>query len=148
MTLPLGMLEPCVQRVVDDEPAGEQLVIISEQLRQAEGDGEQPRRLRCKVQTIRVGPADDNRQLVQGRITQGVLLQKGVEAAQRPIVRKLHAFYIVWDRIEVGGAGADLRGWCEEKLRLRVDESRYQPRACDAIDPRTLTSNPLHRSLR
>src|SRR5438128_1335376 len=148
MTLPLGVLEPCVQRVVDDEPAGEQLVIISEQLRQAQRDGEQPRRLRCKVQTIRVGPADDNRQLVQGRITQGVLLQEGVEAAQGPIMRKLDSLYIVWGRAKFLGTCEHECGRGEEKLRLRVDESRDQPRACDAIDLRTLTSNPLHRSLR
>src|SRR6266571_8138702 len=147
MTLPLGVLEPCIQRIVDDEPAGEQLVIIREQLRQSQRDGEQSCRLRGKVQTIRVRPADDNRQLVQGRISQGVLLQEGIEAAQRPIVRKLHAFDVVWDRIEPGGAHADLPRWCKEKLRLRVDESRDQPRACNAIDFRMLTSDPSHKGL-
>src|SRR2546429_4119486 len=99
------------------------------------------------VQTIRAPPAENSRQLVQGRIRQAVLLQEGVEAAQRPIVRKLHAFDIVRDRLEVRGTRADLRRWCKEKLRLRVDESRHQPRACDAIDLRTLTSNPSHGNL-
>src|SRR5439155_1430536 len=117
-----------------------------EQLRQAQRDGEQPCRLRGEVQTMGVGPADDNRQLVQGGISQAVLLEEGVEAAQRPIVRKSHAFDIVRDRIELGGTGADLRGWCKEKLGLPIDESRDQPRACDAIDLRMLTSNPSHRS--
>src|SRR2546427_13286451 len=126
MTLPLGVLEPCVQRVVDDEPAREQLVIIGEELRQAQGNGEQSSRLRGKVQTIRVRPADDNRQLVQGRIRQAGLRQQGVEAAQRRIVRKLHAFDIVRDRLEVRGTRADLRRWGEEKLRLQRDQSRPQ----------------------
>src|SRR5439155_9033772 len=119
MTLPLGVLEPRIQRVVDDEPTGEQLVIIRKQLRQPQRDGEQSCRLRGKVQTIRVRPADDNRQLVQGRISQAVLLQEGVEAAQRPIVRKLHTFDIVRDRIELGGARVDLGRRCKEKLCLR-----------------------------
>jgi len=122
-------------------------VISREQFGQAQRDREQSCRLRSEVQTIRVRPADDNRQLVQGRISQAVLLQEGVEAAQRPIVRKLHAFDIIRDRIELGGAVADLRGWCKEKLRLQIDESCDQPRAGDAIDFRMLTSDPSHRRL-
>src|SRR5205823_12266020 len=99
------------------------------------------------VQTIRVRPTGDNGQRVQGRIRQAVLLQEGVEAAQRPVVRKLDAFNIVRNRLELAGASADLGGWCKEKLSLRVDEPREQPRAGDSIDLRMLTSNPSHGSL-
>src|SRR2546426_1688952 len=147
MTLPLGVLEPCVQRVVDDEPAREQLVIIGEELRQAQGNGEQSSRLRGQVQTIGVRPADDNRQLVQGRIRQGVLLQKGVEAAQGPIMRKLDSLYVVWGRAKFLGTREHQSRRGEEKLRRGVNESGNQPWAGDAIDLRTLTRNPSHRRL-
>src|SRR5205809_465512 len=102
----------------------------------------------CRSTACLIQPCTSwRRQLVQGWIRQAVLLQEGVETAQRAIVRKLHAFDIVGNRLELASASADVRGWCKEKLGLWVDESRDQPRAGDSIDLRMLTSNPSHRSL-
>ena len=84
MDLSLTGSAPRVERVVNDHPMLQQLVIIREYGRKAERRGKQARGLWRELRPTGVRTAHDHRQLGQGRICQLIALQKRIETAEFP----------------------------------------------------------------
>src|SRR3989449_9141121 len=137
------VLAPGVERVVDEHAVLEHFVVILVKARQAERDREQPGGLRREIETVRICAAHDDRELPQCRIfLQAEEFQEGIEAAFLAGVGELDVGDIIrlciLFRCNSSYVG---RGYVQE-LGVRVDEAADQPRAGDAVDLRTLSSDP------
>ena len=73
---------------------------------------------------------------VERWISRAVLLQDCVEAAERTIVTELDAFDVERNGVQLARLLQDLVGRHEDELRVLVDESPDQPRACDPVNLR------------
>jgi hypothetical protein len=105
----------------------------------------QARRLRREVRPGRVGPANDDRQCLQGGLPQVVVLEEGVEAAELAVMReRLGTGDIVGGRADLGGDVEYLVGGDIDELRAGFDEAPDQPRAGDTIDFGVFACNPFH----
>src|SRR5882762_4260898 len=147
MTLALGMPQPLIQRIIEEETVGQQFLVVGIEAREAEGDGEQSGRLWGEVQLVRIGPANDGGKLMQGRIGQSILLDERIETAAGPVVREFDTLHVVGSSAVLPGPSEDSRRRCKEELRFGVDEPLDQPRACNAVDLWMLPSYPTHRAL-
>jgi len=78
--------------LVEDHPAPEHLVIVREVEREPLRQGHEAGGLVRQLRTPRVGRAHDERQLVERRITQAVLLDERIEAAPVTVVTQLDSF--------------------------------------------------------
>src|SRR5882724_163827 len=94
-----------------------------------------------------IGAPDDHGEMMQGRIVQPVLLQKGIEAAEWPVVRQLDIRYVVGDSACFGGDRKHLVRRDEQELRRLVDEAHDEPRAGDAVDLRAFARDPFHERI-
>ena len=82
MRLALAVPAPGVEGVVHDHAVPEHLMVVREVGGQAEGNGEQPCRLRRQIQPGCVGTPNNGRQLMKCWIIEAVLGQESVKAAQ------------------------------------------------------------------
>lgn len=144
VSLRLEVSAPPVERVVDDHPIAQHLVVIREIGRETKRDGEQPSGLWGQVMSRGVGTADDLGEMLQGRIGEPILVQKGIEGAKFTDVAELDARHVIGDRTGLLGDHQDLIGRHVEKFSVVVDEPIDQPRASNAIDFRAFSRNPLH----
>src|SRR5258708_14725719 len=97
---------------------------------------------------LHVGPADDQRETVKRRITESVVLQKGLERTALSTMIQLHfgkPGCVKRDRSFSARGFEKLVFGHEEKLRLRVNEAKNEPRAGDAVHFNVGSSYPLHR---
>src|SRR5215470_3005039 len=105
------------------------------------------RRLWCQLEARRIGAADDQRECVERRIFDAVLLQEGVETAQLAVMRKrLGARDIVGCGPGFRGDGEDAVGRREQEPGLGVDKPSDQPGAGDAVYFGPLAGDPPVRS--
>src|SRR5215510_7624381 len=88
----------------------------------------------------------DERQAVKRRIfaLQGILAYEGIEAAQWPLMARLHVGNIIGNGRLLFGFGAHPVGRNEEEFRVRIDKATDEPGTGDAIDFGPLTRNPVH----
>src|SRR6516162_6491958 len=101
----------------------------------------------CGVSSSRrIGAADDERERVERRIFDAVLLQEGVETAQLAVMRKrLGARDIVRRGPGLRRDGQDAVGRREQEPRLGVNEPPDQPRAGEAVYFGPLAGDPSVR---
>src|SRR5215471_3355425 len=138
---------PGVEGVIDGHPVLQHRVIVGVDNRKAQRHGQQTRRLRCQLEPRRIGATDDQREHVERRILDAVLLQEGVETTQLAIMRKrLGPGDIVRRGPGVGRDGEDALGWREHEPRLAVDEPPDQPGAGDAVYFGPLAGDPSVRT--
>ena len=97
---------------------------------------------------LHVGPADDQRETVKRRITEAVVLKKGLERTALSTMIQLHfgkPGCVKRDRPFSARGFEKLLFGHEEKLGLRVNEAKNEPRAGDAVHFNVGSSYPLHR---
>src|SRR5262249_2388484 len=87
------------------------------------GQRVETRRLRRELTGVGIGAAHDQRQRVQRRILELVLLKEGVERAFSATVPELHVRNIVRDRAFALRDGLDLTCGYEQERRVLVDKS-------------------------
>jgi len=78
MGFPLARHAPGIQGVVHGHAVAQHFLVVGKLLRQAQRDRVQARRLRCQIEPGRVCAAHDQRQLLQDRVAQLVLLEQEV----------------------------------------------------------------------
>jgi hypothetical protein len=78
--------EPCVERVVDHEAMSQLLVVVLKKSRKSQGYRQQPGALGLGVKSLRVGPANDARELGKGGIFELILVDECVETTARAVV--------------------------------------------------------------
>src|SRR5215469_8023113 len=81
MRLALEPRAPGIERVVHHHAVAQHLVVIGEDVREAERERIEAGRLRREVEPRGVGAANDNRKLLQRRVLQLVFREEGIEAA-------------------------------------------------------------------
>ena len=118
-------------------------MVVGEVGRKAERDREQPAALRGEIVPRRIGAADDQRQVIERRIADIVDAQEGIERAAFALVAELDAVDVVGRAAGLLGGSDHLARRHVDELRLRIDESRDQPRTRDAIDLRPLARHPF-----
>src|SRR5262249_17871223 len=94
-----------------------------------------------------VGSAHDLGEVIESRIFNVVDAQDGVERATLAFVREFDAVDVVGRATDFLGKGHHLARWHVNEFGLRVDETRNQPRASDAVDLRSLARYPFARCL-
>src|SRR5260370_18211330 len=149
MGLTLAIAAPGVKRVVHHHAVLEHRIVVPEVGREPERQGEQAWRLRRELEMCGVGPAHDQRERAEGRVVDGVNIEKRIETAQLTVMQEwVGAGDVIGD-----GAGRlrhveHLLGRDVEEGSLWVDKSADQPRAGDAVYFRALASDPAGRALR
>src|SRR5215831_1792353 len=83
VTLATQRATPGVQRVVQGQGGLEQLLVIADVGAQPERNREQPRGLRRSIERVRVGGAHDLGEPRERGLLEVILVEKGIEAAQR-----------------------------------------------------------------
>src|SRR5438445_4798679 len=81
----LSFLAPGVERVVHHHAVLQHLVVVLEIARKTEGHRRQAGRLRREIKPRGVGTPYDDRELLERRIGQPVVLEESVEATELPV---------------------------------------------------------------
>ena len=135
---------PGVERVVHHHAVLQHRLVVGEIGRQAERDRQQSGRLRCQVGSRRVGAADDDRQPVERRFVQLVVVKERVEAALFTVMReRLGARDVIGRGAGLLGDGEHLLGRHVDELGVLGDEAADQPRTGDAVDLWPLAGDPF-----
>jgi hypothetical protein len=136
-----------VERVVCRKLLRHVFVVVPGGRLEAGGQGVEPGGLRRQLTRVGVGAAHDQRQRIERRIGQLVLLEKRVERAPLAVVAELDVRHVVRDRALALGDGHHLTRRHEEERRLTVDEAADEPRTRDTVDACFFASHPFHGSL-
>src|SRR4051812_30372589 len=83
--------------------------------------------------------------MIERGILDAVDFEDGVEGAVWGVMREFDAIDVVRRGAQPLGRGDHVTGRHIEKLRSRVDETRDQPWACDAVDLRPFARDPAPR---
>src|SRR5260370_42097916 len=146
MGLTVAIAAPGVKRVVHHHAVLEHRMVVREVGREPERQREQAWRLRRELQMCGVGPAHDQRERAEGRVVDGVNLEKRIETAQLTVMREwLGPGDVIGD-----GAGRlrhveHLLGRDAEEGSLWVDKTADKARAGGAVYFRALASDPPAR---
>ena len=89
-----------------------------------------------------VRAAHDERELLERRVVEAVVLQESVEAAELAFVREVDVRYVVGNRVARLRGITHLLGRHVQELRVLVDEARDQPRAGNAVYFGALARDP------
>jgi len=81
-----SLAQPRVERIVDDESMPKLLMVILKEPGKSQGYRQQSSTLRLDLKFIRVGTANDAREVSERRISQLILLNECVETAARAVV--------------------------------------------------------------
>lgn len=81
MAFVLAALAPGIERVIDDEPMTEHLVVIEKSGGEAEGDGVEPGRLRCQVESGGIRAAHNHGEAPERLVPEIVFLEERIETA-------------------------------------------------------------------
>src|SRR5437868_4200081 len=92
----------------------------------------------------RVRAAHDQRERVERRIVELVLLEEGIERAVVAMMPQLHAGDVVGYGLLALGHLHDVGGRNEEEHRLTVDKAANQPWARNAVHTRFFPGYPFH----
>src|SRR5215472_8719145 len=139
-----------VQRVVDNPLPGVDLVIVPEpEMSETFGNSVESRRLRLVPQGIvGISAIDDlGEQRQCGITTEVVFLDDSVERAFFPVVPKLYVLHVIRDGVFPLRDRHHFVDRDEEKLRLRMDELFYEPRAGNSVHFDSFSRYPLHSNL-
>jgi hypothetical protein len=123
-------------------------VVVLEESRESQRNRQQAGALRLRLEAVRIGTADDPRELTEGGIVQAILVHECVEAALRPDVGQFHSLNIEWNSASLLCYACDVGRRHEQELGLPVDETFDKPRTRDPVDLGSLSCNPLHWDLR
>ena len=137
MRLVVQRTAPSIERVVHHHALLQHRLIVGEVGGQAERDREQPRGLRRNLGSRGIRTANDDRQPIERRLVQPVVVKEGIEAALFAVVReRLGARDVVGRGTGLLGDGKHLLGRHVDELGILGDEATDQPWTGDAVDLR------------
>jgi len=96
----------------------------------------------AEIEARGVRAADDDGELLERRVSSGVVLQKSVKAAALALVGEVHVGDVVRRGVALLRSGEHLLRRNVEEFRAGIDETRDEPRAGDSVDFRTLACHP------